>query len=72
MPVIRSPLTEELDGTCANGVAPAWSRAPISATIDAMKAIVHTSMGDIALDLFPDHAPNTVNNFVGLARGERE
>ena len=37
-----------------------------------MKAIVHTSMGDIALDLFPDHAPNTVNNFVGLARGERE
>ena len=37
-----------------------------------MKAIVHTSMGDIALDLLPDHAPNTVNNFVGLARGERE
>ena len=37
-----------------------------------MKAIVHTSRGDIALDLFPDHAPNTVNNFVGLARGERE
>ena len=37
-----------------------------------MKAIVHTSMGDIALDLYPDHAPNTVNNFVGLARGERE
>ena len=37
-----------------------------------MKAIVHTSMGDIALDLFPNHAPNTVNNFVGLARGERE
>lgn len=37
-----------------------------------MKAIVHTSMGDIALDLFPDHSPNTVNNFVGLARGERE
>lgn len=37
-----------------------------------MKAVVHTSMGDIALDLFPDHAPNTVNNFVGLARGERE
>ena len=37
-----------------------------------MKAIVHTSMGDIALDLLPDHAPSTVNNFVGLARGERE
>ena len=37
-----------------------------------MKAIVHTSMGDIALDLLPDHAPHTVNNFVGLARGERE
>ena len=37
-----------------------------------MKAILHTSAGDITVELFPNHAPNTVNNFVTLAKGERE
>lgn len=32
-----------------------------------MKATLHTSKGDIALELFPDAAPNTVANFVKLA-----
>ncbi len=36
------------------------------------KAILHTSMGDIALNLFDDYAPKTVANFVGLASGQRE
>ncbi len=29
-------------------------------------------MGDIHVDLFPDHAPHTVRNFATLAKGERE
>jgi peptidyl-prolyl cis-trans isomerase A (cyclophilin A) len=33
---------------------------------------LHTSAGPIRLELFPDHAPKTVNNFVGLAEGSRE
>ena len=37
-----------------------------------MKAILHTSAGDITVELLPNHAPNTVNNFVTLAKGERE
>ena len=37
-----------------------------------MKAILHTSAGDITVELFPNHAPNTVHNFVTLAKGERE
>lgn len=37
-----------------------------------MHAILHTSLGDITVELFPNHAPNTVNNFVGLASGSRE
>ncbi|MDN5964455.1 MAG: peptidylprolyl isomerase [Actinomyces sp.] len=37
-----------------------------------MEATLHTTMGDIVVELFPDHAPNTVKNFVELARGERE
>lgn len=34
-------------------------------------AILHTSKGDITLRLFPEYAPNTVNNFVELAKAGR-
>lgn len=37
-----------------------------------MEATLHTSAGDIRLELFPLHAPNTVKNFVDLAQGNRE
>lgn len=33
---------------------------------------MHTSEGDIKLDLFDDKAPNTVENFLGLATGKKE
>lgn len=35
-------------------------------------AVLHTSAGDIRLNLFGNHAPKTVRNFVELATGERE
>jgi len=35
-------------------------------------AIIHTSMGDVTVQLFPDHAPLTVQNFIGLATGTKE
>ena len=35
-------------------------------------AILHTSAGDIRLELFDNHAPKTVKNFVELAQGSRE
>ena len=34
--------------------------------------IMHTSEGDIKINLFDSKAPETVKNFVGLATGERE
>lgn len=34
--------------------------------------IMHTSEGDITINLFDDKAPQTVANFVGLATGEKE
>jgi peptidyl-prolyl cis-trans isomerase A (cyclophilin A) len=37
-----------------------------------VKATLHTNRGDIRLNLFPDHAPKTVANFVGLAEGSKE
>ncbi|MDR0489443.1 MAG: peptidylprolyl isomerase [Propionibacteriaceae bacterium] len=36
------------------------------------QAILHTNYGDIVIDLFEDHAPITVANFVGLATGAKE
>ncbi len=37
-----------------------------------MKATFHTSHGPINVTLFPDQAPKTVQNFVGLATGESD
>jgi peptidyl-prolyl cis-trans isomerase A (cyclophilin A) len=37
-----------------------------------MDAILHTTAGDIVIELLPDHAPKTVRNFTGLATGEKE
>jgi peptidyl-prolyl cis-trans isomerase A (cyclophilin A) len=37
-----------------------------------VSATFHTSKGDIRINLFPDHAPKTVANFVGLAEGTKE
>lgn len=37
-----------------------------------MLATLKTSLGDIRIELFPNHAPKTVSNFTGLATGERE
>jgi peptidyl-prolyl cis-trans isomerase A (cyclophilin A) len=34
-------------------------------------ATIHTNYGDIVVNLFGDHAPNTVANFVGLADGTK-
>ena len=35
------------------------------------QAILKTNKGDITVNLFPDHAPETVANFTGLAEGTK-
>jgi peptidyl-prolyl cis-trans isomerase A (cyclophilin A) len=37
-----------------------------------LKATLKTNRGDIVVDLFPNHAPKTVDNFVGLAEGSKD
>jgi len=37
-----------------------------------MDVTLHTTKGDISITLFPDHAPKTVRNFVGLAEGTQK
>src|SRR5579859_149910 len=43
-----------------------------SAMTTTLTATLRTNQGDIVLRLFPDHAPETVRNFVELAEGSRE
>ena len=37
-----------------------------------LQATLKTNRGDIVVTLFPDHAPMTVDNFVGLAEGTKD
>ncbi|MFZ4504755.1 MAG: peptidylprolyl isomerase [Microbacteriaceae bacterium] len=41
-------------------------------SIHTQTATIHTNHGDIRVELFGNHAPITVENFVGLATGTRE
>ncbi|HEX2354983.1 MAG TPA: peptidylprolyl isomerase [Micromonosporaceae bacterium] len=39
---------------------------------EVLYATLHTNFGPIRLELFPNHAPKTVRNFVELAEGDRQ
>ena len=39
---------------------------------ERLVATLSTNYGDISINLLPDHAPKTVDNFVGLAEGTKE
>jgi peptidyl-prolyl cis-trans isomerase A (cyclophilin A) len=41
-------------------------------SIHTAVATIHTSLGDITVNLYGNHAPKTVKNFVGLATGQIE
>lgn len=48
-----------------------WPMPSSLTTYRSVSATLHTSLGDIDLRLWPDKAPYTVDNFVGLATGSR-
>ena len=49
------------------GITPLTEQLP-----STLYATLHTNNGDIRIQLFPDHAPKTVRNFVDLAEGTQE
>lgn len=64
----QAPQTQSSQG--GNPVAKQYS-APPQMAIDANKsytATLHTTKGDIQVELFPKDVPNTVNSFVFLAK----
>jgi len=57
------------------GTSTATKAAPKKSTAAPAKApaaVIHTTMGDMKCELFPDKAPKTVANFVGLAKGTKD
>jgi peptidyl-prolyl cis-trans isomerase A (cyclophilin A) len=49
------------------------SLTPIeSEPMSDLQATLKTNRGDITINLFPNHAPETVENFVGLAEGTKD
>lgn len=48
-----------------------WKNVCMTA-IPTHKATIHTNHGDIVVNLFGNHAPKTVKNFIGLATGDQD
>jgi cyclophilin family peptidyl-prolyl cis-trans isomerase len=74
-----SACNQQETGTGATGAASAQVAAPNDSSIASPsdnaaaaqagpRVDLHTSMGDIVIELYPDKAPKTVENFLGYAR----
>lgn len=62
---------------CANWVLPVYPHLGINGILSCMSththvATLHTTLGDIKVNLLAHHAPKTVANFIGLATGTIE
>ena len=49
-----------------------FTPAAIDPCMSDLTATLHTTKGDITVELYPEKVPNTVENFVGLATGDQE
>jgi peptidyl-prolyl cis-trans isomerase A (cyclophilin A) len=61
----QKPAAAKPSAAKAATTAPATSTAPV-------QAIFETTLGNITCTLFPDKAPITVDNFIGLATGKKD
>ena len=71
---MKSLLTPAFCLICVSASAQAPATAPTAAPAReaGLYATVHTTMGDITIQLFEKEAPKTVANFVDLATGKKE
>ena len=69
-PLLQSAVPAKRAHRRIPGTRSSQQRSPLATT--ATTATLHTNFGRIRLNLFPNHAPKTVRNFVELALGRRE
>jgi peptidyl-prolyl cis-trans isomerase A (cyclophilin A) len=56
----------------AEGTKKPVAKVSPAETPTARQAILHTTIGDMKCELYPDKTPKTVANFVGLATGKKD
>ncbi|EMA32066.1 peptidylprolyl isomerase [Halobiforma lacisalsi AJ5] len=67
-----SPLgARDLDRTGRAETTTVFTHASVAEGMGDLTATLHTSKGDIDVELYDERAPRTVENFVGLATGEK-
>ena len=66
-PNSKRTVPSPLRGT--SGATATQTGVPVA---EKLYATLHTNHGPIRLQLFPDHAPATVRNFVELAEGSKD
>src|SRR4051794_37089789 len=67
----RYPLARRRTSTHPARIQHAPSSRARKAVMAEPQAVLKTNRGDITVNLFPNHAPETVANFTGLATGEK-
>jgi len=68
----QTGTTTHKAGTAHRTATNTQSATPQAAPAENPKAIFHTTAGDLTCELFPQRAPKTVANFIGLATGTKE
>lgn len=68
MPMLKSLLATLLLALPLTLAAQAAKPAPATPTAPAPEVVLHTSQGDITLELYPDKAPKSVANFLQYVR----
>lgn len=65
-----APTTPGAENPATETQSKSWEQPPalVIDTAKAYEAVIHTDKGDVRIELYDDLAPNTVNNFVFLAR----
>src|ERR1700761_6366728 len=68
----EDPNCKELSNRLSGSPGSATSTQTGVPVAEKVYATLHTNHGQIRLQLFPDHAPATVRNFVELAEGTKD
>jgi len=70
--LFAAPLLAQEAGPAPEPASPAKEAPPADATPVHPRVVIRTNHGDLVLELWPEAAPKTVENFIALAEGTKE